>query len=739
MADVFAEVTMNIAVDQTFTYRVPERLRDAVAPGRRVRVPFRKRQLIGYCVSLSDSTDLKRVLDITGVMDEEPLVSPKMLQLTQWMAEYYCCSWGQVLEAAVPGGVRHGIEQRTETVVHPAVRIEDIRTRIEELETRSPKQAHVLDVLSMLDHEVTLRELARLADCTPAPIRSLHKKKLVTFARRKIADDPLLSLTARRERPLRLEPAQAAALNCILSLRRRKKSGVALIHGVTGSGKTEIYLQAIRKVVSEGEGAIVLVPEISLTPQAVRRFKARFDRVSVLHSHLTASQRNEQWREIRSGRAEVVVGARSAVFAPVPKLGLIVVDEEFDSSFKQDNVPRYHARDVAVMRGRLENAVVVLGSATPSLESYYNARAGKYEMASLPGRVQGRPLPRVETVDMRKELAAVRQFRFLSRRLVSLMEERLSRGEQVIVFLNRRGFATYVFCARCGWAMRCRHCDISMTFHKRLNRAVCHYCGERRPAPATCPECQSPELKYVGLGTEKVEQEIHARFPGVECARMDSDSVRGRGAHARVLDAFRSQRVKILVGTKMIAKGLDFPNVTLVGVVNADTALHLPDFRAGERTHQLVSQVAGRTGRGPKGGLVIVQTYQPEHYTIRSAAAHDYVAFAEIELGHRKALNFPPFGRAARIVIDGRREPEVGAAARAIGKALNAHAAEFRGVVHGPLPCPIEKIKDRFRWHVLLLAGKWSTLRDMIAAARPAIPKNRRVRVAVDVDPVSML
>jgi len=514
---------------------------------------------------------------------------------------------------------------------------------------------------------------------------------------------------------------------------------VALIHGVTGSGKTEIYLQAIRKVVSEGEGAIVLVPEISLTPQAVRRFKARFDRVSVLHSHLTASQRNEQWREIRSGRAEVVVGARSAVFAPVPKLGLIVVDEEFDSSFKQDNVPRYHARDVAVMRGRLENAVVVLGSATPSLESYYNARAGKYEMASLPGRVQGRPLPRVETVDMRKELAAVRQFRFLSRRLVSLMEERLSRGEQVIVFLNRRGFATYVFCARCGWAMRCRHCDISMTFHKRLNRAVCHYCGERRPAPATCPECQSPELKYVGLGTEKVEQEIHARFPGVECARMDSDSVRGRGAHARVLDAFRSQRVKILVGTKMIAKGLDFPNVTLVGVVNADTALHLPDFRAGERTHQLVSQVAGRTGRGPKGGLVIVQTYQPEHYTIRSAAAHDYVAFAEIELGHRKALNFPPFGRAARIVIDGRREPEVGAAARAIGKALNAHAAEFRGVVHGPLPCPIEKIKDRFRWHVLLLAGKWSTLRDMIAAARPAIPKNRRVRVAVDVDPVSML
>ena len=737
MADLFADVALDLAVDQTFTYRVPETLREAVVPGRRVHVPFRNRSAVGYCVGLTDATDLKRVLDIQSVLDEDALISPGMLELTKWLAEYYACSWGQALDAAIPGGVKRGTEQRTETLVHPAVMIDDVRTKIEELERRSPKQARALDVLSTLDHEATIDELARLADCTRAPIQGLHKKKLVRFIRRKITDDPLLSLKAEREEPLDLEPAQRSALSRILDLHNGEQGGALLLHGVTGSGKTEIYLQAIASCVAHGEGAIVLVPEISLTPQTVRRFKARFDHVAVLHSHLTESQRNEQWREIRSGRSRVVVGARSAVFAPVPKLKLIVVDEEYESSFKQDTVPRYNARDVAVVRGQMENAVVVLGSATPALESYHNARTGKYELATLAGRVQGRPMPKVELVDMSKEMPAVRQFRFLSRRLVTLMEMRLARDEQVIVFLNRRGFATYVFCPRCGWALRCRHCDISMTYHKRQNRAICHYCGERGAVPDTCPDCQTPGVKSVGLGTEKVEEEIHARFPGVECARMDSDSVRGRGAHARVLDAFRDGRVKILVGTKMIAKGLDFPNVTLVGVVNADTALHLPDFRAGERTYQLVSQVAGRTGRGPKGGLVVVQTFQPDHYTMTCAAAHDYHAFAEAELVHRRALNMPPFGRAARIIIDGTDEHEVKKAAQAIGRKLKE--AGTAGLIHGPLPCPIERIKDRFRWHILLLAGKWRTLHDMIEAAKPAMTKRRRVRAAIDVDPVSML
>ena len=737
MADLFADVALDLAVDQTFTYRVPESLRELVVPGRRVRVPFRNRSAIGYCVGLADSTDLKRVLEIEHVMDDDPLISPQMLELTKWMAEYYACSWGQALDAALPGGVKRGTEQRTETIVHPAVMIDDVRTKIEELERRSPKQARALEVLSMLDHEATVEELARLADCTRAPIQALYKKKLVQFVHRKIIDDPLLSLKAEREQPLTLEPAQRSALSRIMDIHNAEQGGVLLLHGVTGSGKTEIYLQAIEQTIAHGEGAIVLVPEISLTPQTVRRFKARFDHVAVLHSHLTESQRNEQWREIRSGRAQVVVGARSAIFAPVPKLRLIVVDEEYESSFKQDSVPRYHARDVAVVRGRMEKAVVVLGSATPSLESYHNARTGKYELATLSGRVQGRPMPKVELVDMNHEMAAVRQFRFLSRRLVKLMEARLADGEQIIIFLNRRGFATYVFCPRCGWALRCRHCDISMTYHKRQNRAICHYCGERSSVPDTCPDCQTPGVKSVGLGTEKVEEEIRARFPGVECARMDSDTVRGRGAHMRVLDSFRDGRVKILVGTQMIAKGLDFPNVTLVGVVNADTALHLPDFRACERTYQLISQVAGRTGRGPKGGLVIVQTFQPDHYTMTCAAKHDYRTFAEMELEHRKALNMPPFGRAARIIVDGTDEQKTRRIAQAVGRKLKE--AGTKGLVHGPLPCPIERIKDRFRWHILLLAGKWSTLRDMIEAARPAMTKGGRVRVAIDVDPVSML
>ncbi len=741
MADLFAEVALDIAVDQTFTYRVPDRLAGVLEPGRRVRVPFRNRPAVGYCVSLAVSTTLdpRKILGITDLMDAESLISPKMLKLTRWIADYYCCSWGQALDAAVPGGVKRGAEQRTETVVHSALPPAELHKTIEELEKRSPKQARVLETLAELDHEATVQELARLANCTTGPITGLQRKKLVTFTRRKVAEDPLLSLRAPREAPLSLEPAQQAALNVILNLHKQKGSGVVLIHGVTGSGKTEIYLQAIDQLVRQGKGAIVLVPEISLTPQTVRRFKARFDRVAVLHSHLTESQRNEQWQDIRSGRTQVVVGARSAIFAPMPNLGLIVVDEEHDTGFKQDDVPRYNARDVAVIRAQLDGAVVVLGSATPSLESYYNARIGKYELVSLSGRVEGRPMPNVETVDMGKELAAVRQFRFLSRRLAALMEERLARGEQVIIFLNRRGFATYVFCGRCGWAMKCRHCEISMTYHKRLGRAVCHYCGERSPVPAVCPECQAPEVRSAGLGTERVEEEIRARFPGIECARMDSDSVRGRGAHERVLDAFHAGRVRILVGTKMIAKGLDFPNVTLVGIINADVAMHMPDFRAGERTHQLIAQVAGRTGRGPKGGIVIAQTRQPDHYTVRSAAAHDFHAFAEIELGHRKSLGLPPFNRAARIVIDGRSEREVAAAARAIGDAMAARAKELRVTILGPQPCPIERIKDRFRWHILLLAGKWQRLSDMISAIRPAMPKSHRVRAAIDVDPVAML
>ena len=738
MAELFAEVAFNIALDRTFTYRVPPRLAGQVAPGKRLRAPFHGREITGFCVALADSSPVEKTLDIADVLDAEPLIAPQMLKLTKWIADYYCCGWGQALEAAVPSGVKRAAEQRTETIVHLSIGVADIHTVIEDLEKRSPKQAHVVEILSTLDHEASLQELCRLAECTRGPVGALRRKNIVKFVHRIVTDDPLLSLEAKREPPLKLEPPQEAALNQILTLVKHR-SGVILVHGVTGSGKTEIYLQAIEKVVAAGQQAIVLVPEIALTPQTVRRFKARFDHVAVLHSHLTESQRHEQWREIRSGKTQVVVGVRSAIFAPTPRLGLIVVDEESDTSFKQDSVPRYNGRDVAIMRGKIENAVVVLGSATPALESWYNARASKYELASLHGRVEGRPLPRVEIVDMRKEMAAVRQFRFLSRRLVALMEERLARDEQVILFLNRRGFSTYVFCGKCGWALKCRHCDISMTFHKRMNRAICHYCGERSHVPETCPDCQGETIKHIGLGTEKVEDEIRARFPAFECARMDSDSVRGRGSHARVLDAFRAGRVKILVGTKMIAKGLDFPNVTLVGVVDADTSLHLPDFRAGERTHQLIAQVAGRTGRGPKGGMVIVQTHSPDHYTIKTAANHDFPAFAAIELEHRRALHMPPFARTARIVVDGREEAAVRKAADAIGDALAAAAAEQKAVVLGPAPCPLERIKDRFRWHVLILAGKWRSLRDMIKAAEPAMPDGRKVHAAVDVDPAAML
>ena len=664
-----------------------------------------------------------------------------MLELTRWIADYYCCSWGQALEAALPGGVRRAIRHRMQTVVRPAVEPDRVADEVEALEDRSPKQAHALHVLSTLEHTATLQELAGLADCSTATIRALAKKGLVVLGREEVDDDPLLSVEPSESETVapELEPAQDSALRRILGLHRRGGGGVVLVHGVTGSGKTEVYLQAIDRVVADGGGAIVLVPEISLTPQTVRRFRARFEHIAVLHSNLTEGRRREQWHAIQSGEVQVVVGARSAIFAPMPNLGLIVVDEEDGTSFKQDQAPRYHARDVAVVRGHKAGAVVVLGSATPALESYRNARQGKYELARLPGRVQGRPMPKVELVDMRKQSFVPGGSRFLSQRLLGLIANRLSRDEQSIVFLNRRGFSTYVFCTRCGWALKCSHCDVSMTYHRRADRAMCHHCGLRARVPARCPDCKSDAVKSIGLGTEKLEAELARQLPDVPIGRMDSDTVRGRGAHQRVLDAFGSGRFKVLVGTQMVAKGLDFPNVTLVGVVNADTALHLPDFRAGERTHQLVSQVAGRTGRGPKGGLVVVQTWQPEHYTMQTAAGHDYAGFAKTELEHRRQLGFPPFSRAARIVIDGEVPGEVKQAAYDIAGAIKEQSGPTGGVLHGPMPCPIERIKNRHRHHILLLGGKSGVIRAMIAAGRPAFPAGRRVRVAVDIDPVSML
>jgi len=482
----------------------------------------------------------------------------------------------------------------------------------------------------------------------------------------------------------------------------------------------------------------VLVPEIALTPQTVARFRARFDRVCVLHSELSERGRREQWRAIRQGKADVVIGARSAVFAPVPKLGLLVVDEEHESTFKQQNVPRYHGRDVGIWRARQEGALTILGSATPSLESYHNARLGKYELLELKRRVEGRPLPPVVIQDMRGEVTRYKKTPLLSRRLGLEIESALQKGEQAILLLNRRGFHTFVSCKECGYVLQCPHCDVSLTYHRgRRESARCHYCAYETSPPRTCPSCGGPGIRYGGSGTQRVEETLAERFGKESVARMDSDAMRGRGKYEATLGDFRDGKTRILLGTQMVAKGLDFPNVTLVGVVNADVSLNLPDFRASERTFQLLSQVSGRAGRGAKGGRVIVQTMNPEDPCIRLAARHDYHGFARREMKTRKEFGYPPFARVARILVEGRNRRAVEKRCTEAVEALRAAVGGTTTQILGPAEAPIGRVKDRYRWHALVKAADSASLHAALASVERAGP--RGTTLILDVDPVSLL
>ncbi|MBI5125734.1 MAG: primosomal protein N', partial [Planctomycetes bacterium] len=570
-----------------------------------------------------------------------------------------------------------------------------------------------------------------------------------------------LSISESQRPKPELTPEQGQALSLIrtqFSLCRgdRPVAPTVLLQGVTGSGKTEVYLRAIEEVLAMGRGAIVLVPEISLTPQAIERYGGRFGNIiAVLHSHLTGAERYDQWQAIRGGKARVVIGARSAVFAPVENLGLIVVDEEHEVTYKQDTSPRYHAREVALMRAREEGAVVILGSATPSLETYFNALMGRYQRAILSQRIGQRPLPRVEIVDMKEGFHEGRHTRLISRRLELYMKECLSRGEQALLFLNRRGFSPFVSCPRCGYVLRCKRCDVPLTYHKRQHSTICHYCSYEVKPQENCPECAGARLNYFGLGTERIEEEMGRYFPGYKALRMDSDSMKGRNAHAKALKSFERGEVQILVGTQMIAKGLDLPNVTLVGVISADTILNLPDFRAVERTFQLLAQVAGRAGRGPKGGRVVVQTFNPRQYAILAAAAHDYEGFADRELEYRRELGYPPFGYMARIVLVGPKEERVKDRAQKLAEALRQVASApsptkvtTSGVeVAGPAPAPIPRIKSQFRWQLSLRSPHSEAIKELLEGRHPPKADSRQasggntggVRITIDIDPYSML
>jgi primosomal protein N' (replication factor Y) len=607
--------------------------------------------------------------------------------------------------------------------------------------TLTPKQQAVFQCLEK-SGAMPLSELTAAAEVSAATVKTLEKKGLVTISSESVYRDPHVGVELLKTEPLPLMDQQAEALRQILDAMTAQPPPVILLHGVTGSGKTEVYLQAIAHALEQGRGAIVLVPEIALTPQTVDRFRARFadkpERVAVLHSSLSDGERYDEWHRIRSGEARIVVGARSALFAPVHNLGLIVVDEEHEPTYKQDETPRYSARDTAVMRGKIERCAVVLGSATPALESYANARNGKYLLTELPLRVDDRRMPPMRVVDMR--IAAQREGKpvLFSRELVEAIRIRLDRAEQTMIFLNRRGFSAALLCPACGYVAECTHCSVGLTYHKARARLVCHICGDEKPAPLQCPACHSPEFRYAGAGTEKIEEVMLKLFPKARIERMDSDTMRRKNAHRDLLGSFRTGKIDILIGTQMIAKGLDFPNVTLVGVVNPDHALHMADFRAGERVFQLLTQVAGRAGRGEAAGEVIVQTYTPHHPAIQAARRMDFDGFCEQELAFRKEMSYPPFTHMTCITLCSKDEQEVATAANNLFQALEPHAAG-KVLLSPAMPAPVARMRGEYRWQLLVRAPRTKTINEVLRAALGGGPRSRTVRITVDVDATSLL
>jgi len=729
-----ARVVFSQAPWGPYDYAIPPRWESNVAAGGRVRVPLGggNRSVIGYVVELRDAAGDRKLKDVAEIIDPAPLLSAAMLELTRWIADHYLCQWGQVLEACLPAGVRSLAGWRQVLLLRPA---EGAEHQLEELPA---KQAAALRSLIKAHKPLTIGQLAERAGCTAGPINALRDKGLIQAQTETVPQDAPLPAEIEPHRPVELNDDQRQALHAVMSAINSPGPESVLIHGVTGSGKTEVYIRAIEQVVSFGQQAIVLVPEISLTPQTRARFQSRFERVAVLHSHLSPAERHWHWRQIAEGKVQVVVGARSAVFAPTPRLGLIVIDEEHDASFKQDSTPRYHARDVAQRRARLENVTVVLGSATPSLESWRLAQHGQTRLVEMPRRVMNLPLPTVGTIDLRDEFHSRQSRGAVSRRLAQAMTRALDDGGQVILLLNRRGYSTHLQCPACGEVVRCNECDIALTHHREGERAVCHYCDYETLAPTQCPHCQFEGIRYGGLGSQRLEAEVRARFPSVACLRMDSDSMKKPGSHEAALKRFREGDVRILLGTQMIAKGLDFPNVTLVGVVNADTALHLPNFRATERTFQLVTQVAGRTGRGEKGGRVLVQTFSPEHPAIQAAVHHDFLMFAQHELPLRQQFGYPPFGCMARLEVRASRESAADQLAEALGEVVRKNLTDPTARVLGPAPAPVAKLRGKHRRHILLQGADGERLRQAVRAASTVTAADDAEWI-VDVDPLDML
>ena len=746
-----ARVLTEISLNREFDYAIPEELRGRVHIGSVVRMPFGRRMVRGFVTALLETSPFEaagkgQLKSLAGLESDAPLFDERMVRLTRWIASYYVAPFERALAAAIPAPVRRegaGFDKRIVVRLAKGCRREGVAAAAAAFEKRAPKQTAALRrLLELAEGEsVEAAVLAKETGVSLVGLRSLAGKGLVELDEgirwRGVDASKIL-----RTQPMPLNDEQKRAFSVICEEMDAETPGVVLLHGVTGSGKTEVYLHAIARALEQGRGAIALVPEISLTPQTMERFIGRFgDTVAVLHSHLSDGERYDEWQRIASGRARVVVGARSALFAPVHNLGLLVVDEEHEPAYKQDEAPRYNARDVAVVRGRMEGCAVVLGSATPSLESYRNAKLGRYRLAEMPSRVDGCVLPHVTVVNMCAEKEKNQGVRIFSAELEEAVRGRLDRGEQVILFLNRRGFATTVQCPVCGFVEQCDDCSAKMTYHRTTDQLICHVCGKIRLAPTKCgnPECGAPSIRMGGVGTQKVEAMTRKLFPSARVQRMDSDTTTAKHAHEDILSAFRRGDIDILIGTQMIAKGLDFPNVTLVGVIGADMSLQMPDFRAAERTFQLLTQVAGRAGRGEVPGDVFIQTFTPFHYAVSCAKRSDFLTFFDHESEIRRELGYPPYRRLTLLTFTGEDE-------KALSDAADALCCRLRDAPHpetlkidGPAPAPLYKAKKNYRIHIQLRA---ETTKDIVDLLRIVVPRFRlpsSVSLSIAIDAGSMM
>ena len=809
---MYADIIFNLNIFEAFTYRIPDDITISLGPGHRILAPFGRRKLTGVIVSIHDKTHRTDCRDIIDVLDDQPLVSDEMLQVTRWISEYYLCPWGQTIQIALPKGLdqhsyiclwpesdQHSYDEiLTEKqrelydiilrdpgntikyyqekfgvgAFHHLIRSLKQKSLVKQVEKISRRKVktvydtyvHINDdfpdhisglrkvdqilaaLIELRGQELLLKEFQQQTDLSLPRIKKLVLNNVIQLEQR-VKKRKIKFTYKENKKSIRLNTEQLSILTHIKKSLILGKFNVHLIHGVTGSGKTQIYLEAIEQVLEAGKSAIVLIPEISLTPQTVSRFENFFpDKVAVFHSKMSLGQRYDAWRHVADGQYPIVVGPRSALFMPVKDLGIIVVDEEHDGSYKQDGIaPRYHARDVAIYRAKLNDAVVLLGSATPSMESYFNASINKYTLLELSSRIRRIPMPTINIIDMRFKRNKPELSQIFSPVLIEKLKTCFGRGEQAILLQNRRGFASFLQCVACGYIPECPNCSIALTLHTHINSLICHYCGHSTNYTKDCMKCGGTQVKFGGAGTQRVEKELKKIFPQITVMRMDQDTTSIKNAHDKYLNTFRRGQAQVLLGTQMIAKGLDFPKVTLVGVIAAEIGLGLPDFRASERVFQLLTQVAGRAGRDKRIGEVIIQTYQEHHHSILFARQHDFKGFYQQEIQFRTQMNYPPLTRLINIRITADDLTAVINHSRLIAGRLRRVAGDAYDLV-GPAPCPLTILNNKYRWQILLKINR--TTDPVGRKSKEKIKRflsdylrsvQKELKVVVDVDPVEML